>query len=293
MPRISYINGRYLAHHDASISIDDRAFLFSDSVYEVCAIINGIIADEVGHLDRLWRSMTELQIHPPHSRGVLKLIMREVLRRNRLRNASLYIQVTRGSAARDFKFPSQNVGANLIMVVRPAHFDREMQKQKAQKAYTTPDLRWRRRDIKSTSLLAQVLAKQFSVDKGGYEAFLVDENGYITEGASSNIWIVKNNELITRPTEHNMILKGVTRHALQKLAITHHLKITERAFTVDECLKADEVFTSSAVALFVPITMVDNQMIGTGKIGAITSKIIDYYFDYTLNQNEQFHWDPK
>jgi D-alanine transaminase len=287
MPRLAYVNGRYVPHAAAVVHIEDRGLQFADSAYEVIALMNGHFADEAGHLDRLERSLGELKISLPMPRPALRLVLREFVRRNRLKDACIYIQVTRGAAPRDFKFPA-NVKPTLVMTIRPAKFGGLV----ARKAVTVPDIRWKRRDIKSTALLPQVLAKQAAVERGAYEAIMVDDAGFITEGSSTNLWIVdKNNNLLTRPTQNNMILKGVTRNALQALCKKENISIVERAFTVQEAYRAAEVFTTAAVSLVTPIVDIDGRKIGDGKIGPVASRILDVYLAYAADpQQKQERW---
>jgi D-alanine transaminase len=295
MPRFSYVNGRYLPHANASVHIEDRGFQFADGVYEVVSLINGYVADEVGHLDRLERSLKELRIAMPMPRRALQLVMREFARRNRLKNAYIYIQVTRGVAPRDFKFP-QNIKPTLVIThLGNAVFNMDARKKALKKAVTVPDIRWKRRDIKSTALVAQVLAKQAAVDKGAYEAFMVDDDGYVTEGASTNAWIVdKKGVLITRPTDHNDILKGVTRSSIQALCKKAGIKLIERAFTVTEVYKAAEAFTTAAGTMITPIVEIDGKKIGDGKLGKVTEKILDLYFEYASDAHKkQERWNEK
>lgn len=294
MPRIAYVNGRYVPHRDAAIHVEDRGFQFADSVYEVVALMNGRLADEAGHLDRLERSLKELRIPMPIGRRPMQFAIREMVRRNRLKDGMIYMQVTRGTAPRDFKFPL-HADATLVMTFYPANYDIPARKAGVKKAVTVPDIRWKRRDIKTTALIAQVLAKQAAAEKGAYEAWMVDEKGYVTEGSSSNAWIVdKKGNLITRPTANNTILKGVTRSALQALCKKEKIRIVERAFTVAEAYKAKEAFTSSAVALIAPVVEIDGRKIGNGKAGDITCKILDLYMDYAQDERrKQEPWHPK
>jgi D-alanine transaminase len=294
MPRIAYVNGQYVPHAQAGVHIEDRGFQFADSVYEVVALMNGRLADETGHLDRLERSLSELRIPLPMNRKSLTFVMRELLRRNRLKNASIYMQITRGKAPRDFKFP-KDISPTIVMTVYPATYDVQARKEAVKAVITVPDIRWKRRDIKSTALLPQVLAKQAAAEKGAYEAWMIDEKGFITEGSSSNAWIVDaKDNLITRPTAHNSILKGVTRNALQALCRREKIKIIERAFTVAEAYKAREAFTSSAVALIAPVGSIDGRKIGTGKCGPVTAKLFDMYMDYARDNppKKQEKWNP-
>lgn len=295
MPRIAYVNGRYVPHMSANVHIEDRGFQFADGVYEVVALIDGKLRDEVGHLDRLERSLKEISIAMPLTRRTLQIAMREMIRRNRIANGALYIQVSRGAAARDFKFPAAGVKPTLVMTLRHMSFDIAARKAGAKPVVTVPDIRWKRRDIKSTALLAQVLAKQQGIDKGAAEAWMVDDDGYITEGSSSNAWIVDSKKrLITRPAAHNSILKGVTRSALQALCKEEGIEFVERAFTPKEAYKAKEAFTSSATALIMPVSSIDGHKIGDGKIGPITNKLYDLYMEYALSPTrKQEKWNPR
>ncbi len=296
MPRFSYVNGRYVPHAEAAVHIEDRGFQFADGVYEVISWIGGHFADEVGHLDRLERSLREMRIAQPMPRRALQLVLREFIRRNRLKDAYVYIQVTRGVAPRDFKFPQEDVRPSLIVsaIGRPS-FDIAARKKLLKKAVTVPDIRWKRRDIKTTSLTAQVLAKQTAVDRGAYEAWMVDDEGFITEGSSTNAWIVdKKGTLITRPTDHNDILKGVTRNAIQALCKKEGVKLVERAFTPAEAYKAKEAFITAATTLVMPIVEIDGHKIGDGRLGNLTEKILDFYFAYAADEKRrQERWTPK
>ncbi|MFH1157310.1 MAG: D-amino-acid transaminase [Pseudomonadota bacterium] len=290
MPGFSYVNGRYVPHGSAVVHIEDRGFQFADGVYEVIALMNGRFADEAGHLDRLERSLGELNIALPMPRRSLQLVARELARRNRLKNGYLYMQITRGVARRDFKFP-KDVKPTLVMVVRPSVFGNLV----ARKAVTVPDIRWKRRDIKTTALTAQVLAKQAAVEKGAYEALMFDEGGFITEGASSNAWIIdKDDNLITRPTLDTVILKGVTRNALQAICKRKNIRIIERPFSVKEAYQAREAFITSAVALVAPIVEIDGHKIGDGRPGVLTSAILEMYMAYATDpERKQERWNEK
>ncbi|HRI75678.1 MAG TPA: D-amino-acid transaminase [Alphaproteobacteria bacterium] len=295
MPRIAYVNGRYIPHQSAQIHIEDRGFQFADGIYEVVALMDGELRDEVGHLDRLERSLGEIGIAMPMPRRVLQIAMREMVRRNRIKNGALYIQVSRGIAARDFKFPSPAVRPTLVMTLRHMTFDIPARKAAAKPVITVPDIRWKRRDIKSTALLGQVLAKQIAVNEGAAEAWMVDDDGFITEGASSNAWIIDaKGRLITRPAAHNAILKGVTRSALQALCKQEGIELVERAFTPKEAYKAREAFTSSATALIMPVSSIDGHKIGNGKIGPVTDKLYDLYMEYAMNPSrKEQKWNPR
>lgn len=287
MPRFAYVNGLYLPHNGATVHIEDRGFQFADSVYEVLACIDGVLADERGHLDRLQRSLGELKMGMPLPRKTLQMVTREVLRRNRLRNAMIYIQVTRGVHKRDFPFPPKSVRQSLVITARSFDFRNNKKIETGVKVVTTPDLRWKRRDIKTTALIAQVLAKQQAAEQGCYEAWLIDDKGFVTEGSSSNAWIVtKDGTLVTRPATHE-ILNGVTRTALTHLK--DRIKLEERAFTVKEALNAAECFTSSAVALIMPVIEIDGKKIGTGKPGPVAQELYRAYLDYAA-KGKQIAW---
>lgn len=290
MPRIAYVNGSYVPHNDASVHIEDRGFQFADGIYEVVACINGKMADERGHLDRLERSLNELAIEMPVTRVTLSFIIREMVRRNKLKNANVYIQITRGVAKRDFPFP-QNTPTSLILTARNFQFDNNAKVETGAAAITVIDQRWKRRDIKTTMLLAQVLAKQEATEAGVYEAWMVDDKGFVTEGSSSNAWIVtRDGKLVTRNATPS-ILRGVTRTALEKICAELQIKIEERAFTPQEVYEAQEAFNTSAVALVVPILSLDGHTIGTGVPGPMTKKLYAEYRAYADGQRgDQIEW---
>lgn len=279
MPRVSYVNGSYVAHAHANVHVEDRGFQFADGVYEVIACIHGHLADEQGHLDRLERSLAELDIDMPMPRRTLQMVMRELLRRNHLKSATVYIQVTRGQAKRDFIFPAAHVAPSIVVITRPFNFEKTNKCEKGVSAFTVPDIRWKRRDVKSVALLPQVLARQSAYARGGAEAWLVDDDGMITEGAASNAWIVKGGRIITRPPSHS-ILRGVTRTALMKIANDLQMTVEERPFTPDEAYKADEAFSTGAAALIVPIVKLDDHVIGTGTPGPVARRLYDEYRAY-------------
>lgn len=291
MPRFAYVNGTFSRHSEAHVHIEDRGFQFADGVYEVVALINGQWADERGHLDRLERSLTELSIAMPVPRDTLRMLMRELARKNRLHNGNVYIQITRGRARRDFKFPAADTRPSLIMTASPFKFDSNTNVVKGARAISTPDIRWKRPDIKSIALLPQVLAKQAAAEKGAYEAWMIDADGYVTEGSSSNAWIVKSGKVITRPAD-NSILRGVTRTAIVQICAEMQIAFEERAFTLQEAYEADEAFNTGAVALIVPIIELDGHKIGNGQPGAVARRIYDEYRAYANgDRGEQQRWN--
>lgn len=278
MSRISYVNGAYVDHRHAMVHVNDRGYQFADGVYEVVACMNGDLTDEKGHLDRLERSLAELRIEMPVKRSALSFIMRELLKRNRYKNAAVYIQITRGVAKRDFKFP-HNIKPSLVMSCWACKYDDNPAIQNGVKAVTVTDQRWARRDIKTIALLPQALAKQKAADNDAYEAIMLNGNGEITEGSSSNFWIYKNGILKTTPKSHE-ILKGVTRTAIFSLAKQENIKVIEEHFLPNEAYEADEAFLSSATGFLVPVIEIDKQKIGNGKPGAFAKEFFDHYKQY-------------
>ena len=280
MSRIAYVNGQYLPHRDASVHIEDRGYQFADGVYEVVTIVGGRMIDEAGHLDRLERSLNELRMDLPMKREPLKFVMREVIRQNGIRDGIIYIQVTRGVAPRDHPFP-KDTPSSLVMTAKRLSMEKAAKTaEQGISVITVPDIRWARRDIKSVSLLPNVLAKQEAKDKGAYEAFQVDEDGMVTEGSSTNAWIVsQEGKIITRPTS-NSILAGITRASLIKELDKNGIELELRSFTVDELHSAREVFLTSSTSYVLPVVKVDDQVIGNGHPGLISQKLRTIYENF-------------
>ena len=279
MPRLAYVNGRYLPHTQALVHVEDRGYQFADGVYEVVTIIDGRFADLDGHMVRLGRSLGELSIGWPVSRPVLEMIIRELVRRNGVDNGLVYLQVTRGVAPRDFKFPEPKVKPALVVTTRKvARFATPAQLENGVGVLTIPDIRWLRRDIKTVGLLAQALGKQKAAEAGCYEAWMVDTDGLVTEGCSANAWIVTPaGVLVTRQPDH-MILNGITRLSLLRLAGELGLAVEIRPFTVAEAYGAREAFVSSATTFALPVTRIDGRAIGDGKPGPISLRLRAAYF---------------
>ena len=293
MPPIVYVNGQYQPYHQAQIHVEDRGFQFGDSVYEFVACIHGHLADERGHLDRLERSLSELRIDKPVSRESLRFLMRETLRRNGLKNAGIYIQISRGQARRDFKFPDRATTApTLVIIAFPIDYDENPAVTKGLRVKTTPDIRWSRRDIKTTLLLPQSWSKQQALDEGCDEAWMVDDEGFITEGTSNNAWILtQDNKLLTRPVSHD-ILKGITRTAIEKICAENDITLIEQSFTPEESYEAKEAFISSANTIATPVVEIDGHKIADGKRGQVTKKIYDEYRAYVEGlRGEQVKWE--
>lgn len=279
MSRVAYVNGRYVPHAKARVHIDDRGYQFADGIYEVVAIAGGRFVDEAPHLDRLERSLRELRMTMPMSRRALELVLREVVRRNRVRDGIVYVQMSRAVAPRDHAFPkaphTQVVAWARSWKPPPASIVED-----GVKAISLPDIRWARCDIKSTALLPNVLAKQQAREAGAYEAWLVDREGNVTEGSSSNAWIITpKGELVTRSTDA-AILSGVTRRTVAELAKQEGLRLVERKFSLAEAKAAREAFVTSASSLVTPVTQIDDQVIGNGKPGSATLKLREHYLRY-------------
>ncbi len=279
MPRFAYVNGRYVRHADAAVHIDDRGFVFADSVYEVCQIQQGFIVDLTRHLDRLDRSLGELRMRSPMPRAALVAVMREVLRRNRVVNGMVYCQVTRGVARRDHVFPSPDVRPTLVVTAKSLNPAVNAVKYAAGiKAATAPDNRWGRVDIKTVGLLPNVLARQQAKEAGAQEAIFVDADGHVTEGGATNLWIVdKAGKLVTRPADH-AILRGITRTTLMDVAAKLGIEVEERRFTVAEMLEAREVFVTGATTICLPVVSVDGKTIANGHPGMTAQKIREAFF---------------
>ena len=279
MAKCVYVNGQFLHRRNATIDIEDRGFNFGDAVYEVIFLNNGVLVDEDEHLNRLEYSLSELDIALPKSRRVLSLLIREVVRLNRITNGFIYLQISRGVAPRDHLIPD-NITPTLVIMARSSNLIAKPTIRDGVSVITVPDLRWRRRDIKTTQLIANCLAKSDAVKAGAGEAWMVDESGSITEGSSSNAWIVTaNRELLTRPPS-NEILNGITRRTIIALAKEERLEFHERGFTTDEALKASEAFFTSATSLATPVLSIDGIKIGNGKVGPITKKIQAMYIKF-------------
>lgn len=280
MSRVAYVNGRYLPHAQAGVSIEDRGFQFADGVYEYFAVFGGRLADADGHFARLWRSLSELRIHPPMSEAALGLVLHETIRRNRVIDGAAYVQVTRGVAPRDHAFPSPDAPPSLVVTAKPVDYAAAAARAaKGVAVLTQPDLRWARCDIKTVGLLPNVLAKQAAREAGAYEAWLVDDQGLVTEGASTNAWIVDAQGLLrTRATDAN-ILRGVTRQTLLGLCADAGVAFEARAFTVDEAKAAREAFITAASTFVMPVTAIDGAMIGDGRPGPLALRLRDLYVD--------------
>ena len=272
--RSAYVNGRYLPGAQATVHVEDRGFQFSDGVYEVCEVRDSHIIDEQRHMARLSRSLHELRIPMPMSDRALKIVMRECLHRNRVHDGIIYLQITRGVARRDHAFPAPDTRPSLVVTARS--LDRAANERMAAEGVavvTVPDNRWERVDIKSISLLPNVLAKQAAREQGAKEAWFVDGSGHVTEGSSSNAWIVTmDGKVVTRPAERG-ILRGITRTVLLEVIKAQGLSLEERAFTLEEAYKSREAFLTSASQAVMPVVHIDGRPVGNGAPGLIASAL--------------------
>jgi D-alanine transaminase len=280
MPRIAYVNGVYTPLEDASVHIEDRGYQFADGIYEVVLRVGGRFWDLEGHLKRWARSLASLEIRAPISEAALKIVMAKLVEKNRLGDCMIYMQATRGVASRNHPFPSADTAPALVLTAKP--IDLEKLNAKASKGVaviTRPDIRWGRVDIKTVGLLPNCLAKEAAVRENAVEAWLV-KDGKVTEGSSSNAWIVdEKGQLITHPLS-NEILGGITRQTAIACAESLQMKVVERAFTVDEALKAREAFITSAMNLVTPVIAIDGKKIGDGAPGPAATRLRARYVQH-------------
>jgi D-alanine transaminase len=279
MSRIAYVNGRYVPHRAASVHIEDRGYQFSDGIYEVVAVSGGAFVDLEPHLERLERSLRELRIAPPMTRAALVVVMEEVIRRNDVRDGIVYVQMTRGVAPRDHAFPAA-CHTQVVMTAKRTKPHPRRFEEDGVKVVTVPDIRWERCDIKSVSLLPNVLAKQQAREAGAFEALMVADDGTITEGSSTNAWIVTGDgEVVTRPASH-AILDGITRRTVLEIIREEGLVLVERPFTLAEAKAAREVFVTSTTSFVMPVTQIDDAVVANGKPGSVSRKLRERYVAY-------------
>jgi D-alanine transaminase len=279
MGRIAYAEGRYLPHAQARVHVEDRGYQFADAVYEVIAIHRGHLVDEAEHLERLERSLAELRIAWPVSQRALRLKIRELIRRNKISaRGMVYLQISRGVAPRNHVFPK---ACPPVLVMTAKHlpaFD-HAEASRGVCVITTADQRWRRCDIKSVSLLANVMARQQAAEAGAFEAWLVDD-GIVTEGTASNAWIVTPEGLLLTHDANNAILNGITRRAVLRIAADHGVVLREGPFSVAEAKSAAEAFLTSTASLIKPVVRIDDAVIGDGRMGPLTARLLDYYVEH-------------
>jgi D-alanine transaminase len=282
MSRYAYVNGRYLPFRDAKVHIEDRGYQLGDGVYEVCEVREGRLVDERRHLLRLERSLDELAIRAPMSPNALGVVLREVVAKNRLRYGIVYLQVTRGVARRDHAFPPPQVPPSLVVTARALNMARnEALAATGISVISVPDNRWGRVDIKTIGLLPNVLARQAAIERGARDAWFVDKAGAVTEGASTNAWIVTpDSKVVTRPADQ-AILRGITRTVLFDAIKAQGLAVEERAFTLEEAYAAREAFATAATQIVLPVVRIDGRAIGDGKPGPVATALRRAFHLYT------------
>lgn len=274
MSAIAYVDGAYAPLDRARVSVIDRGFQFGDAVYEVWAVRNGRLFDAEAHMVRLHRSLAELRIAPPMSERALWAVINETVRRNRVRFGIVYLQISRGAAPRDHAFPASEVRPTLVVTAKSLDL-RALAKRSEDgvKVISAPDIRWARRDIKSVNLLPNVLMRQQAKEAGAFEAWFVDEKGFVTEGTASNAWIVDTEGRLRTRGLSTDILHGVTRATLLTLARERQMKVSEEPFTIDDAKRAREAFISAASNPAVPVVAIDGTSIGDGRPGPITKAL--------------------
>ncbi|MDC0456688.1 aminotransferase class IV [Alphaproteobacteria bacterium] len=277
MPNIIYINGKYANYEDSKIHVNDRGYHFGDAVYEVIVFNNKIFYDFDGHIQRLFNSLKSLEINFSFSISSLKLIIKNLIKMNRAIIGSVYIQVSRGISERNHSYYGLNIKPILtIIITKKSNIDINV---KGVRAITLDDNRWSRPDIKTTQLLPNVMAKTKAVKNGAFESIFIDSDGYVTEGSSSNIWILNNdNKLITRNLD-GKILSGITRNSISLFAKENNINVVEKRYTRDELFEANEVFLTSASSFVIPIIQIDNHKINEGLVGNISLNLRKLYFN--------------
>lgn len=283
MARIAYVNGRYVNHAQANVHIEDRGYQFSDGIYEYIAFYNQKLLDGDLHFKRLERSLKELQIIEPVTVGAFKIIVRELIERNGREDGGLYIQITRGVAKRDHVFP-KNVRPSLVMTICGAKTPKLHEFEGGVKIITQPDNRWGRRDIKSISLLANILAKQEASSQKVREALLLEADGTVNEGSASNAFIVTKDGVLVTHHANEHILGGITRDVVLKLARKAGITVEERAFNIVEAKAAAEAFITSTSINVLPVVKIDDKMVGSGKVGEVTQKLHELYNTHIYKQ---------
>ncbi|MEL6768780.1 MAG: D-amino-acid transaminase [Pseudomonadota bacterium] len=275
MSRIVYVNGDYVPEEEAKISVFDRGFLMADGVYEVTSVLEGKLCDYEGHKVRLARSLSELKMGSPVTDDELLEIHRQLVTRNNLHEGVIYLQITRGAADRDFAWP-KDAKPGIVLFTQ----DKDLEEAKAAKTgikvVSQPDLRWARRDIKTVQLLYPSFAKMAAKEQGADDAWMVADDGFVTEGTSNNAYIVKGGKIVTRHLT-NDILHGITRAAVLTLAREAQMQVEERPFTIAEAQEADEAFITAASTFVCPVVEIDGEAVGTGTPGPVAKRLREIY----------------
>jgi D-alanine transaminase len=279
LEQIVYVNGAFVPAAEAKVSVFDRGFLFADGIYEVSAVLDGKLIDNEAHLARLQRSVGEIALELPETLERIVEIQKELVARNSLVDGMVYLQVTRGAVIpRDFAFPKQ-AKPTLVMFTSAKDIVNASSAKTGIAVKTVPDIRWARRDIKSVALLAQVLAKQAAAEAGCAEAWMI-EDGKVTEGGSSSVFILTQEDVLVTRKNSSAILPGCTRKAVMKLAEERQLRVEERSFSVSEALAAKEAFITSASLFVQPVVTIDGQTVANGKPGPMTNRLREIYVEF-------------
>ncbi len=285
MPRIAYVNGRYLPIGAAAIGVEDRGYQFADGVYEVIALAAGRLVDRRAHLDRLERSLAEIDLAMPMGRRALGVVLDSVARRNRVREGIVYLQITRGSAPRNAAYPA-SVQPVLSVTARPVCGPDAATREAGVTVIGLPDERWLRCDIKSVALLPNVLARQRAAAAGAYEAWLIDDAAMVTEGSASNAWIVTRDGILRTRGTGPRILAGVTRARIVALAAGEGLTVEQRPFSIAEATGAAEAFLTSTTAGALAISRIDGMTIGNGRAGPVCRRLSEAYRRFSQQQQD-------
>ncbi|MBX2835529.1 MAG: D-amino-acid transaminase [Gammaproteobacteria bacterium] len=282
MSRMFYVNGDFVSEEDAKVSVLDRGFLFADAVYEVSTVLNGRLIDNTAHLRRLARSMSELNMQPPCSDQEIQSAQHKLLELNGVTEGLLYLQVTRGVADRDFAYPV-NSQSTLVMFTQSNQLINNPKAETGISVISVPDIRWKRRDIKTVGLLAPSMAKQSALDAGAQDAWMV-EDGLVTEGTSNNAYIVRQDNVIqTRQIGHE-ILSGITRTAVLKFASETGMQVEEKPFSIEDAYQAKEAFITSASTFVMPVVNIDNRPVGAGQPGPVALRLRQIYIETALQR---------
>jgi len=284
IPKISYVNGRYVPYTQASIGIEDRGNVFSDGAYEGIALINGKLLDLNEHFERLQYSLNILSIKSPMKFPVMKIIINELARRNKVTDGFVYLQISRGNAMRNHQFPNPAPNASLIITIHDPRKPSAKLLENGINVVTHPDLRMKRRDAKTISLLPNIQAKQYAIENEATESWLFEENGKITEGSASNAFIIDDIDTIITHPENQSILGGITRMKILQLARKNSINVREEAFSTEDIKSAKEAFASSTTMRIMPVTKIDGEPVNDGKVGKITKQLIALYDNYIREQ---------
>ena len=278
MPRIVYVNGDYVPEDEAKVSVFDRGFLFADGVYEVTSVLEGKLIDYPGHVARLERSLSELGMGMPLSDEALLSVHRQMVARNDLEEGLVYLQVTRGAADRNFLYPPDGTPQTLVLFTQQKSIIKSETAEQGIRIISVPDIRWGRRDIKTVQLLPPSMCKMMAKAAGKDDAWMI-ENGFVTEGTSSNTYIVTKEQTIVTRNLSNSILPGITRNAVLQLAAEQRINVEERPFSIDEAKDASEAFITSATAFVCPVLEIDSTQIGDGSPGPIARRLRNIYIE--------------